>query len=100
MHVRTEDGDFIVTNGVNHIMTTDDQGRTKEITIVTDENGGGIRRVNARAFRGSAGGPARARGGAGVGGFGAGSGTPEGGAIGGELRVEEDVAAPPTPAKP
>jgi hypothetical protein len=49
MRVRTEDGDFLVTNGVNHIVTTNDQGRRKEITIVTDENGGGIRRMNTRA---------------------------------------------------
>jgi RNA polymerase sigma factor (sigma-70 family) len=94
MRVRTEDGDFIVTNGVNHIVTTDDQGNTKEITIVTDENGGGIRRMNTRAFRG---GPARARSGAGAGGgLGADGGAP--GATGGEVR--EDVLAPPTPAKP
>jgi len=104
MRVRTADGDFIVTNGVNHIVTTDEQGHTKEITIVTDENGGGIRRVNARAFRGSAGGPGRGpvrvRGGAGIGGFGAGGGAPEAGGFGGEVQVEEDVIAPPTPAKP
>jgi DNA-directed RNA polymerase specialized sigma24 family protein len=97
VHVRTEDGDFIVTNGVNHIVTTDDQGRTKEITITTDENGGGIRRMSTRSFRG---GPVRVRSGAGAGGgFGAGGGAPEG-AIGGEVRVEEDVLAPPTPARP
>jgi len=95
MHVRTEDGDFIVTNGVNHIVTTDDQGNTKEITIVTDENGGGIRRASTRAFRG---GPARVRSGAGAGGFGAGGGALEGGGIGGE--VQDDVLAPPAPAKP
>jgi RNA polymerase sigma factor (sigma-70 family) len=86
LHVRTEDGDFIVTNGVNHIVTTDDQGRRKEITIRTDENGGNTRRVTVRAFRG---GPARAP-----------SGAPEGGGTGGEVRAEEDVLAPPTPAKP
>jgi hypothetical protein len=97
MRVRTEDGDFIVTNGVNHIVTTDEQGRRKEITIVTDENGGSDRRVSVRSFRG---GPARVRGGAGAGsGTGAGGGA-EGGAPGGEVRVEEDVLAPPTPAKP
>jgi len=98
MHVRTEDGDFIVTNGVNHIVTKDEQGRTKEITIVTDENGGGVRRMSTRAFRG---GSARVRSGAGAGGgFGAGGGALEGGATGGEVRVEEDVLAPPIPAKP
>lgn len=95
MHVRTEDGDFIVTNGVNHIVTADEQGRRKEITIVTDENGGNTRRMSVRSFSG---GPARARGGARAGGeVGAGSGA-EGGTTGGEVR--EDVLAPPTPAKP
>lgn len=99
MRVRTEDGDFVVTNGVNRIVTTDDEGRTKEITIVTDENGGRSRRMSVRAFR-NGGGPVRARGeagggvGGGAGGFGAGGG------VGGEVRVEEDVIAPPTPAKP
>lgn len=103
MHVRTEDGDFVVTNGVNHFVTTDDQGRTKELTIVTDENGRTTRRISARAFRGSADGPARARGEAG-GGFGGGVGGARTGAggIGGEVHVEEEenVLAPPTPAKP
>ncbi|HTD67042.1 MAG TPA: sigma-70 family RNA polymerase sigma factor, partial [Candidatus Limnocylindria bacterium] len=56
LRVKTADGDFIVTNGVNHIVTTDDQGHTKEITIATDENGGG-RRMTVRSFRGAAGGP-------------------------------------------
>jgi RNA polymerase sigma factor (sigma-70 family) len=102
MHVRTADGDFIVTNGVKHLVTTDDQGRTKEITIVTDENGG-RRRMSVRAFRnGPGGGPSRARGEAGVGdaggGFSVGGGAP--GATGGDVRREEDVLAPPTPAKP
>jgi len=99
MRVRTEDGDFIVTNGVNHIVTTDEQGRRKEITIVTDQNGGNTRRMSVRSFSG---GPARARGGVRAGGgIGAGGGA-EGGATGGggEVRVEEDVLAPPTPAKP
>jgi RNA polymerase sigma factor (sigma-70 family) len=97
LHVRTEDRDFIVTNGVNRIVTTDDQGRRKEITITTDENEGGRRRMNVRSFSG---GPARARSGArDGGGVGAGGGA-EGDATGGQVKVEEDVLAPPTPEKP
>ena len=100
IHIKTEDGDFIVTNGVNNFVTTDDQGRTKEITIVTDENGRGIRRVNTRAFSGGQGGPARVRSaGGGLGGGIDGDGG-RGFGIGGEAQVEEDVVAPPTPAKP
>lgn len=97
LRVRTPDGDFVVTNGANHIVTTDDQGRTRELTIVTDENGRS-RRMSVRAFRGAPGGPARGRAGAG---FGA-DGGPEGGdeGVGGKVKIEDDVVAPPTPAKP
>ncbi len=90
LRVKTAAGEFIVTNGVNHFVTKDDQGRTKEVTITTAEKGGGGRRMNVRSFRAGAGG----------GGFGGGVGGVGGGALGGELRVEEDVVAPPTPAKP
>ena len=90
LRVKTAAGEFTVTNGVNHFVTKDDQGRTKEVTITTDEKGGGGRRMNVRSFRAGAGG----------GGFGGGVGGVGGGALGGELRVEEDVVAPPTPAKP
>lgn len=110
LRVNMAEGDLIVTNGVNHFVTTDDQGRTKEITITTDENGSGGRRMSVRSFRSAAGapppggpggGPARVRGGARAGGgLGAGGGAPEGGGIGGEVRVEEEVAAPAAPAKP
>jgi len=91
LRVKTAAGEFVVTNGVNHFVTTDDQGRMKEVTITTDENGGG-RRMIVRSFR--------AGGGGGGGGFGGGVGEAGGGAPGGELRVEEEVMAPPTPAKP
>ncbi len=106
VRVRTADEEFIVTNGVNHFVTTDDQGRTKEITITTDGNGGVGGRMSVRSFRGPAGGPpgrgpVRVRGGARAGdGLGAGGGAPEGGGFGGAVRVEEEVVAPPTPAKP
>ena len=101
IRVNTADGDFTVTNGVNPFVTTDDQGRTKEITITAD----GGRRMNVRSFRGAAGGPgggpAEVRGGARAGGgFGAGVVAPGGGGFGGEVQVEEDVVVPPTPAKP
>lgn len=89
MQVTTEDGDFIVTNGVNHIVTTDDQGRRKELTIVTDENGGVGQKMTVRSFRA---GPARAGAGAGAG---AGIGNEGGG-----VQVEEEILAPPTPSKP
>jgi hypothetical protein len=113
LRVKTPDGDFTVTNGVNHLVTTDAQGRTKEITITADENGGGARTMTLRSTRrapgglppgaGAGGRPARVRGAGGPGapgggGFGAGAGGPGGGAIGGEVRVEEEVGAPPTPA--
>ncbi len=88
LRVKTSAGDFIVTNGVNHFVMKDDQGRTKEVTITANENGGG-RRMSVRSFRGAAGG-----------GFGAGAGGAGGTAGGGEVRVEEEVVAPPTPTKP
>jgi RNA polymerase sigma factor (sigma-70 family) len=87
LRVKTAAGDIVVTNVVNYFVTKDDQGRTKEVTITTNENGG--RRMSVRSFRGAAGG-----------GFGGGFGGPGGAAGGGEERVEEDVVAPPTPAKP
>lgn len=96
LRVKTADGEFTVTNGVNYIVTTDDQGRAKEITITTDENGDGGRRLSMRSFRGEAG-----PGTAGGSGFGAGGGAAGGGAFGGEVRVEEEVVVPPPPpAKP
>ena len=95
-HVKTTDGDFIVTNGVNHFVTTDEQGRRKEITIEADQNGAN-RRMTVRAFGGAGGRPARVRGEArpGMPG-GAGAGAVGGGAIGGEGQVGEELApAPP-----
>lgn len=107
LRVSTADEEFTVTNGVNHFVTTDEQGRTKAITITTDDNGGGGRRMSVRSFRGAPGTPpaggAGRRGagfGAGGSGFNVGGAAPEGGGIGGEVRVEEEVVAPPTPAKP
>jgi len=107
LRVKTADGDFTITNGVNHFVTTDAQGRTKEITITTDENEGGGRRMSLRAVRSgpgapSPGGPVRVRGEArsgtrSGGGFGVGGGAPGGGAFGGEARVEEEVTVPPPP---
>lgn len=94
MRVRTADGDFTVTNGVNRIVTTDEQGRRKELTIVADDNGGNGRRMTVRSFRG---GPARVRAGGGAGGFGAGDG--EQGGIGGGVQMEEEVLAPPAPPR-
>ncbi|MBK7997860.1 MAG: sigma-70 family RNA polymerase sigma factor [Verrucomicrobia bacterium] len=89
LRVTTAAEEFVVTNGVNHFVTLDDQGRKKEVTITTDENGGGGRRMSVRSFRGAAGsGFGRGIGGAGSAGGGV------------ELQVEEDVTAPPTPAKP
>lgn len=93
LRVKTAAGDFVVTNGVNRIVTTDEEGRRKELTIVADENGGTSRRMTVRSFRG---GPARVRGEAG---FGAGGGASDGG-VGGEVHVEEEVVAPPAPPKP
>lgn len=93
LRVKTAVGDFVVTNGVNRIVTTDEEGRRKELTIVADENGGTSRRMTVRSFRG---GPARVRGEAG---FGAGGGASDGG-VGGEVHVEEEVVAPPAPPKP
>lgn len=87
VRVKTAAGDIVVTNVVNYFVTKDDQGRTKEVSITTNDNGG--RRMSVRSFRGAAGG-----------GFGAGIGGAGGAADGGEVRVEEDVVAPPTPAKP
>lgn len=94
VEVTTEDGNFIVTNGVNHIVTTDDQGRRKELTIVTDDNGGVGRKMTVRSFRG---GPARVRTG---GGQGVGADGDPGGGFGGEVHQEEDVLAPPAPPAP
>lgn len=93
LRVKTAAGDFVVTNGVNRIVTADEEGRRKELTIVADENGGTSRRMTVRSFRG---GPARVRAEAG---FGAGGGA-SGGGVGGEVHVEEEVVAPPAPPKP
>jgi RNA polymerase sigma factor (sigma-70 family) len=105
----TPDGDVLITNGVNRLVKVDEQGRTNEITVATTEElDGGGRRMSVRTFRAGPGapppgGPVRVRGvagpGGGAGGFGAGAGGPGGGAIGGEVRVVEDGAVPPPPAK-
>ncbi len=99
-HLKTPDGDFIVTNGVNRLVTTNKDGGTKEIIIATDENGVSDRRVTVRSFRGAPGTP-RTTGGAGRrvvrarSGLGAGGGTGDGGEIGDEVRVEGEPTPPP-----
>jgi RNA polymerase sigma factor (sigma-70 family) len=88
--VKTPDGDFLVTNGVNHIVTTNEDGRTREVTIVADDDGGRrmVLRTSRRAPGGVAGGPVRIRreDGAGGAGFGAGAG--------GSVEFEEKVVQP------
>lgn len=101
VRMRTPNGDVIVTNVVNYVVTTDEQGNRREMSIVTNDNGSIDQRITVRKFRGASGSPVRVRagGGAGAAGFGTG-GDGHGDAFGGETKVEEDVLAPPAPPKP
>jgi hypothetical protein len=95
LRVKTSEGDFLVTNGVNHIVTTNEQGGTSEVTILAGEDGGRrmVLRTSRRAAGGGGGGSVRFRGEAGPGGAG-GSGL-GGGGVGGSVEVEEKVVQPP-----
>ena len=105
MRIISPDGEVTVTNGVNHMVMVDAQGRTNEVTIMAfDEQTGGGRRGVVKMFRGTRdGGPAvRGQAGPGAPGAGAGIGGPYGGGAvvvdgGGAVRVKPARKPEPTP---